>query len=96
MYPIDFSDANLNVMKTYEHLFPEYNVGYSITQLVQRLQVAISMGAKMIEAHFTDRSIKSEFRDHLVSKTADEFKELIKLRSKSLKCKVLMKKICWK
>ena len=36
------------------------------------------MGARTIEAHFTDKSIKSDFRDHIVSKTADDFKERIK------------------
>ena len=29
MYPIEFSDANLNVMGTYKNLFPDYQVGYS-------------------------------------------------------------------
>ena len=78
MYPIAYSDAHLNVMKTYKKAFPKYKVGYSDhTVGTTAIQVAISMGAKMIEAHFTDRSIKSEFRDHLVSKTAEEFKELI-------------------
>ena len=79
MYPIEFSDANLNVMGTYKNLFPNYEVGYSDhTVGTTAIQVAIAMGARTIEAHFTDKSIKSDFRDHIVSKTADDFRELIK------------------
>ena len=50
MYPIAFSDAHLNVMKTYKKAFPKYKVGYSDhTVGTTAIQVAISMGAKMIE-----------------------------------------------
>ena len=79
MYPIEFSDANLNVMKSYSKLFPNYKIGYSDhTSGTTAIQVAIAMGAEMIEAHFTDRAIKSDFRDHIVSKTMAEFQDLIK------------------
>jgi N,N'-diacetyllegionaminate synthase len=79
MYPIEYSDANLNVMHKYKKLFPNYKVGYSDHTIgTTAIQVAISMGAKVIEAHFTDKKIKSDFRDHKVSKTVDEFKDIIK------------------
>lgn len=79
MYPIEFSDANLNVMSRFKELFPNYKIGYSDhTVGTTAIQVAISMGARVIEAHFTDKNIKSDFRDHKVSKTIDEFKDIIK------------------
>ncbi len=85
MYPIEYSDANLNVMHRFKELFPNYQIGYSDHTIgTTAIQVAISMGAKVIEAHFTDKKIKSDFRDHKVSKTIDEFKEIIKF-SKQVK-----------
>ena len=83
MYPILDSDAHLNVMNTYRRLFPCFDVGYSDhTNGITAIEVALCMGASMIEAHFTDRSIKSDFRDHLVSKTSQEFRDLISFSKK--------------
>lgn len=77
MYPIPFSEANLNVMHTYKQLFG-ISVGYSDhTEGAFALEVAVSMGAEILEFHFTDEREGKEFRDHKVSLTKDEVLELI-------------------
>ncbi len=78
MYPIPDEDANLNVMMTYKE---EFNIpfGYSDhTVGMDAIETAVSMGAQVIEVHFTDTREGKEFRDHKVSATKDEIKELIK------------------
>ena len=78
MYPIPFEDANLNVMNTYKENF-NIPVGYSDhTVDMDAIEIAISMGAEIIEVHFTDTRDGKEFRDHKVSATKDEIKSLIK------------------
>jgi N,N'-diacetyllegionaminate synthase len=72
MYPIPDEDANLNVM----HTFLERTglpVGYSDhTVGMLAVEVAVSMGANIIEMHFTDSREGKQFRDHKVSATKDE------------------------
>jgi len=78
MYPIPFEDANLNVMNTYKENF-NIPVGYSDhTVDMDAIEIAISMGAEIIEVHFTDTRDGKEFRDHKVSATKDEIQSLIK------------------
>ncbi len=78
MYPIPFEDANLNVMQTYKEKF-SIPIGYSDhTTDMDAVEVAISMGAEVIEVHFTDSRENKEFRDHKVSATKDEIQALIK------------------
>lgn len=66
MYPIEFNEANLNVLKSLEKFGT--NIGYSDhTVGSEALKVATVMGAEMLEFHFTDNNQNSTFRDHLVS-----------------------------
>jgi len=72
MYPIPDEDANLNVIRTY---IDEFNlpIGYSDhTVGTNAIDVAVSMGAKIIEVHFTDTREGKVFRDHKVSLTKEE------------------------
>ena len=77
MYPIPPQDANLNVM----HSLKEQTgcpVGYSDhTEGVYALEIATALGAEILEFHFTDDREGKEFRDHKVSLTCQEVKQLI-------------------
>jgi len=77
MYPIPDEDANLNVMMTYKENF-NIPIGYSDhTEGMDAIETAVSMGAEIIEVHFTDTREGKEFRDHKVSATKDEIQKLI-------------------
>ena len=77
MYPIPLKDANLNVMKKYKGEFG-LTVGYSDhTVGSNAVKQALSMGAEIIEMHFTDDREGKTFRDHQISFTKEEIIELI-------------------
>ena len=89
MYPIPKSDANLNVLKSYK-LIPNIDVGYSDhTEGDEALHTAFISGASVLEFHFTDDRENKVFRDHKVSLTKEEIKQLI---LKLNKTKVLLGK----
>lgn len=77
MYPINPEDAHLNVM----HILKAktgLTVGYSDhTEGNKALFYATAMGAEVLEFHFTDDRTNKQFRDHKVSLTPSEIKELI-------------------
>jgi N-acetylneuraminate synthase/N,N'-diacetyllegionaminate synthase len=76
MYPIDDHDANLRVMDTLRDA-TGLAVGYSDhTVGCTALFVAAARGADVLEFHFTDDREGKTFRDHKVSLTADEVREL--------------------
>jgi N,N'-diacetyllegionaminate synthase len=77
MYPIDFTDANLNVMTSLAQK-TALTVGYSDhTMGSKAMQYAYAMGAQILEFHFTDTREGKEFRDHKVSLTPAEVLDLI-------------------
>jgi len=76
MYPIPDEDANLNVIRTLQNEF-SYPIGYSDhTEGVTAVNMAMTLGAKIIEVHFTDNREGKVFRDHKVSFTPNELKEI--------------------
>ena len=78
MYPIKNKDANLNVMSTFKKKFG-LPVGYSDhTEGSLAAEVAVAMGAEIIEVHFTDDRNNKSFRDHKVSFTKDELISFVK------------------
>lgn len=78
MYPIPDSDANLRVIRTLQDIY-SYNIGYSDHTIGgTAVAVAVALGAKIIEVHFTDSRKGKEFRDHKVSFTPDEVKQIRK------------------
>ncbi len=78
MYPIPFEDANLGVMASFKEAF-DIPVGYSDhTEGSYALEIAVALGAEILEFHFTDEREGKEFRDHKVSLTRDEVLQLIK------------------
>lgn len=77
MYPINNSDANLNVMHRFKEIL-NCTVGYSDhTEGSYAMEIAVAMGAEVLEFHFTDDRTGKTFRDHKVSLTKDEVQELI-------------------
>lgn len=77
MYPIPFADANLNVMQSYKDI-TGLPVGYSDhTVGAKAMEIAVAMGAQILEFHFTDSREGKAFRDHQVSLTRDEVHGLI-------------------
>lgn len=77
MYPIPNTAAHLSVMNTYRSV-TGLPVGYSDhTEGSQALQVAVAMGAQILEFHFTDTREGKSFRDHRVSLTQAEVLKLI-------------------
>jgi N-acetylneuraminate synthase/N,N'-diacetyllegionaminate synthase len=77
MYPIPDADAQLRVMDTLRQA-TGLSVGYSDhTVGSNAIRTAVAMGAKVIEFHFTDTREGKEFRDHKVSLTPPEVRELM-------------------
>lgn len=78
MYPIPPDFAHLSVMRSF-HEATGLPVGYSDhTEGSYALEIAVAMGAQILEFHFTDSREGKEFRDHKVSLTCDEVLELNK------------------
>ena len=78
MYPIPPQDANLLVMQQLKSL-TGCTVGYSDhTEGMYALEIAVAMGAEILEFHFTDERQGKSFRDHKISLTKDEVQMLIK------------------
>lgn len=76
MYPIEARDSNLRVMDALRAA-TGVAVGYSDhTRGSRALLVAAARGAQVLEFHFTDSREGKTFRDHAVSLTADEVREL--------------------
>lgn len=74
-YPTEYLDANLNCLNTLKN-FGCY-VGYSDHTLgIEASICAISLGARIIEKHFTISKTYSSFRDHQLSADPEELKEL--------------------
>lgn len=78
MYPTPPAQAHLGDIHHLKTLFPTIDVGYSchVTGNVACL-AAVAMGARIIEKHFTDDHNFSSFRDHQLSATPSEFRDLV-------------------
>lgn len=76
MYPIEDDAANLRAMDTLRSA-TGLDVGYSDhTRGSLALLVAAARGARLLEFHFTDSREGKTFRDHQVSLTRNEVREL--------------------
>ncbi len=77
MYPIPAEDANLSVMQQLKEKL-NCTVGYSDhTEGAYAMEIAVAMGAQILEFHFTDDRAGKTFRDHKVSLTKEEVHLLI-------------------
>jgi sialic acid synthase SpsE/spore coat polysaccharide biosynthesis protein SpsF (cytidylyltransferase family) len=76
MYPIEYKDVGLNVIKTLKTA-TNLSVGYSDhSEGTKAIELATVMGAQVIEFHFTDSREGKVFRDHKVSLIPTEVKQL--------------------
>jgi N,N'-diacetyllegionaminate synthase len=76
-YPTPDEDANLDAMLALKNEFG-LPVGYSDHTLgVDAIEVAVALGAEIIEKHFTDTREGQTFRDHHVSLTRDEVQKTL-------------------
>ncbi|TLP38527.1 N-acetylneuraminate synthase [Arcobacter arenosus] len=77
-YPIEDSEANLEVLNTFKNNF-DILLGYSDhTQGLGAAAFAIPMGAKVVEKHFTlNKALEGP--DHKASLSPDELKEFVRL-----------------
>jgi N-acetylneuraminate synthase/N,N'-diacetyllegionaminate synthase len=77
-YPVVESEANLLAIKTLKSKFSDCIIGYSDhTCGILSPIVAVALGAKIIEKHFTLDKSFSTFRDHQISANPKEMKEMI-------------------
>ncbi len=75
-YPLKYKNANLRAIELLKDQFPNNEIGYS-DHVIGNLAslTAISMGATIIEKHFTLNKLH-EGTDHILSATQEELKEL--------------------
>jgi sialic acid synthase SpsE len=77
-YPTPQEQANLNAIKTLKKQFPEQIIGYSDHTLgIQAAVSSVSLGARIVEKHFTLDKNYSDFRDHQISADPEDLKLLV-------------------
>ena len=77
-YPVLDTQANMNRINKLKHKFPKAIIGYSDHTIgLESACLAVSMGARIIEKHFTIDKNFSEFRDHQLSADPIELKDLV-------------------
>ncbi|KGK98391.1 acetylneuraminic acid synthetase [Methanococcoides methylutens] len=79
-YPTDYEDANLNMIKHLEAVFPDHLIGYSDhtrpDETMMTLTTAYLYGAKVIEKHFTlDKTLPGN--DHYHAMDPDDLKMFV-------------------
>lgn len=77
-YPVPDDQANLRAILTLQREFPDIAVGYSDHCVgIESVIAAVAMGACVVEKHFTLDHHLSNFRDHELSATPDEFQSMV-------------------
>lgn len=77
-YPVPPNQANLKVINTLENNFKNVTIGYSDHTIgPDACIMAASLGARIIEKHFTLDNNFSDFRDHKLSSNPLEFKYMV-------------------
>jgi len=76
-YPLQDADANLRAIPLLRNAFPQHEVGYSDHTIgLLAPVVAVSLGATVIEKHFTlDKTLPGT--DHILSVTPEELRQMI-------------------
>ena len=79
-YPTEFDQIHLNVLNTFKEKFPKCVIGYSGLELGIAVPIAsVSLGAKIIERHFTlDRTMKGSYDKTVQDSEIPIFKKLSK------------------
>jgi N,N'-diacetyllegionaminate synthase len=77
-YPVKDEYVNLNVIKNLKSILKPFRVGYSDHSLGNEACIAaVSLGASIIEKHFTLDKNFSNFRDHKLSADFKDMKNLV-------------------
>lgn len=77
-YPLPYRNANLSAISLLQKKFPKYEIGYSDHTIGNLASiVAISLGATVIEKHFTFNR-KAKGTDHILSADYKDLKNLIR------------------
>ena len=92
-YPLNFKNANLRAIELLKEKFPNNEIGYSDHSIGNLASItAISLGATIIEKHFTlNKSALGT--DHILSATCQELKELKKISNDILLLRGIRQKI---
>jgi len=78
IYPTPARLANLNFIKTLQNLFPEHPIGFSDHTLgINIPAIAVSMGAKLIEKHYTIDKNLTGTPDHAMSVDPNELRSMV-------------------
>ena len=78
-YPTSINDANINAMVTMKKKF-SIKVGYSDHTLgIESSLAAVALGARLIEKHFTLDKSNTTIRDHALSATPYEFRQMVQI-----------------
>ena len=93
-YPAESSELNLNAIPLLRSTFG-CEVGYSDHSLgIEAAVLAVAVGARVIEKHFTLNKNYSDFRDHKISADLPEMREMVKaIRSAEIALGVFEKKL---
>jgi N,N'-diacetyllegionaminate synthase len=76
LYPAPLADANLKVIRTLSETF-NLTVGYSDHTLgIEAAVASLSLGARIIEKHFTLDKTRTTFRDHALSADPADMRRL--------------------
>jgi N-acetylneuraminate synthase/N,N'-diacetyllegionaminate synthase len=76
------SFANLASIRVLQEAFPDIHIGYSDhTVGMYACELAVSMGARVIEKHFTDNKTR-DFRDHHISANQNDFRQFRNVANK--------------
>ena len=77
-YPCKDEDANLSAIGALQKEFPNYPIGYSDHTVGSLASIiAVALGAKVIEKHFTFDKKAKEGTDHILSVTPGELRKLV-------------------
>lgn len=77
-YPTPDDSANIAAVLTMKQEFPDVVVGYSDhTMGIQAALMAVTLGARVVEKHFTLDHNYSDFRDHQLSANPEQMKTLV-------------------
>ena len=77
-YPTQNRDANLNLIKTLKRMYPEFEVGLSDHTLgTFTAGIAVALGARVIEKHYTLDKTWEKSADHWLSVNPEELKQLV-------------------
>ncbi len=77
-YPCSDAESNLLAIKALQEAFPKYDIGYSDHTVGYFAPIiAVALGAKVIEKHYTFDKQAKQGTDHILSVTPDELTYMI-------------------